>query len=97
MANDPSSIRHNRDHGERIAALEERHDHFISRLNHIDDCIDGMKVQVETEAKLAREDREKLAGLLKIGLGIILGMMLLSGTGPVSLHSLISVLSKINP
>ena len=38
-------------HGERIACLEERYDHVISRLNHLDECVDGVKVQAEQNAE----------------------------------------------
>lgn len=34
-------------HGERIATLESGYEHLVNRINHLDDCVDGVKVQAE--------------------------------------------------
>lgn len=84
-----------RDHGERIATLEERYEHVISRLNHLDDCVDGVKSQAEENAKSVRDNQQLWDRRWWIGLGVVGALIFFSGSGFVSLKELVGLLSKL--
>jgi len=83
-------------HGERIATLEERYDHVISRLNHLDECVDGVKVQAEENAELARKNRELWDRRWWVGLGFVGALIFLSGSGFLSLKELANLVAKLS-
>jgi hypothetical protein len=84
-------------YGERIASLEKGYETVVSRLNHLDDCLDDAKGQAAADfatiqAKLAQWDKKWW-----VGVGVIIGVVLISAGGPVSIKGLIELLSKIHP
>lgn len=83
------------DHGERIATLEAEYANVIFRLNHLDDCVDGVKVQAEENADLARKNRELWDRRWWVGIGFVTALIFLSGSGFVSLKELIVLISKL--
>ena len=78
-------------HGERIVCLEERYDHVISRLNHLDECVDGVKVQAEQNAEKARKNERLWDRRWWIGLGVVGTLIFISGSGFVSLKELVAL------
>ncbi len=89
-----STTDHSRQHGERIAALEERFEHLVSRLNHLDSCVDSVKVQAEKNAEYARRNERLWDRRWWIGLGIVGTLIFFSGSGFVSLKEFVNLLSK---
>ena len=83
-------------HGERIATLEEKYDHVIRRLNHLDQCVDGVKVQAEANAAEARKNARLWDRRWWIGLGVVGTLIFISGSGFVSLKELIGLLAKLS-
>ena len=84
-----------RGHGERIASLEERFNHLLARINHLDVCLDEAKTQAAKDAAIIKKKLDTWDGRWKYGIGIIIGTILASGSGTVSLKSLIDLLSKL--
>ena len=82
------------DHGERIATLESEYAHVLHRLNHLDECVDGVKVQAAKNAAEARENRELWDRRWWIGIGFVGALIFLSGSGFLSLKELIMLFGK---
>ncbi len=83
------------EHGERIATLEAGYEYVISRLNHLDDCVDGVKVQAEDNAELSRKNERTWDRRWWVGLGVVGTLIFISGSGFVSLKELVGLLQKI--
>jgi hypothetical protein len=78
-----------RPHGERIASLEKGFEGMVDRLNHLDVCLDEAKVQsaenfVAIQKKLSTWDNR-----WKYAIGVIVGAVLVAGSGTVSLQNLL--------
>lgn len=77
--------------GERVAALETMiHTalpEFNARLNHLDECVDGVK-------KEASDREKKWDKRWNIGLGIVLAFIVAAGSGTISLKSLLELMGK---
>jgi hypothetical protein len=82
------------DHGERIATLEAEYAQVILRLNHLDECVDGVKVQAEENAALARKNERLWDRRWWIGLGFVAALIFLSGSGFVSLKEVAMLIAK---
>jgi|GEM_PF-6009879 len=81
--------------GERVATLEAGLRTVIDRLNHLDACVDGVKVQAENNADLARRNRDIWDRRWWIGIGFVTALIFLSGSGILSLKELIGLFSKL--
>jgi len=81
--------------GQRIAVLEERYDHLVSRLNHLDTCIDGVKEQAAENAGLVRQNMETWDRRWWVGLGFVGALIFLSGSGLLSLKELLALFAKL--
>lgn len=92
MPNDPLAIRHS---GERLAALEERYDHLVERINHLDGCVDDVKKQILEHGEALEKNMQTWDRRWWVGLGFVGALMFLSGSGFVSLKSALDVISKI--
>jgi hypothetical protein len=86
------------DIGERIATLEARYAEVVSRLNHLHDCIEGVKLQAAEDADLVRKNAKvwderwffgKGAFWTAAAVGTILG-----GIGLVRLNEILSALAR---
>jgi hypothetical protein len=82
--------------GQRVAALEVEFGNLVNRLNHLDDCLDDAKNHAASNFKVIQEKLSAWDTRWKIGLGIIVGMIVASGSGVVSLKSFIELLAKIH-
>ena len=69
----------------RLERLEQWRDDITLKMDHLDKCMDSVR---ETVAKW---DRRFL-----LGLGIIAGLILASGSGTLSLKALIDLLTKLH-
>ena len=76
-----------RQHGERIRALEMAFSHIQARLDHLDECVDGVKNQ-HRETQAVWEKR------WYIGIGLVGGVLIASG---LSLWKIVEILGKIRP
>lgn len=88
----------NKNHGERIASLEERFNNLLSRINHLDECLDDAKIQSAKDAAIIKKKLDtwdERWTRWKIGFGVIIGAILASGSGTVSLKTLIDLLAKL--
>jgi len=85
--NENTGLRHQ---GERIATLESAYGEIVHRLNHLDECVDDVK-------KVAAENQRIWEKRWYIGIGIVVGITLLAGSGTISLKTLIDLLSKVHP
>ena len=81
----------------RLGRLEANHMEIMRRLDHLDGCVDDAKSQAATAADLTRKNTELWNGRWKIGIGILIGVALATGSGVVSLKSIIELFSKIHP
>ena len=90
MANDPSR------YGERIATLETKFGDLVSRLNHLDNCLDEAKENAKGNFESIREKLSEWDVRFKVGLGVIVGMVIAAGSGTISLKSLIEWFSKLH-
>lgn len=81
-------------HGERIASLEERYTHLLVRINHLDECVDGVKEVAEKNAEIVRSNIEIWNRRWWIGMGVVAGVCVVTGSGTISLKSLLDVLGK---
>ena len=82
--------------GERVAILESEYREVVRRLNHLDDCIDGVKMQAEENAELARKNRDLWDRRWWIGIGFVGALIFLSGSGFLSLKELIGLVAKLS-
>lgn len=67
----------------------------MQRLDHLDECVDSVKVQAAENAELVRANAQKWDGRWKLGIGIVIGVALATGSGTVSLKSLLDLFGKI--
>jgi hypothetical protein len=81
--------------GERLAALEERVEHIVSRVSHLDECVDGVKIQAEQIADLARENRQLWDRRWTIGVTVVVVLIFVSGSGWVSLKEVVGLAAKL--
>jgi hypothetical protein len=95
VPNDPSGIRHNREHGERIASLERDMAHIVDRINHLDECVDSVKVQAEEIAEESRNNARLWDRRWWVGIGIMGTLVFVSGSGVISLKELIQLVAKV--
>jgi hypothetical protein len=79
----------------RITRLEDSHRSLVQRLDHLDECVDSVKVQAAENAELVRANAQKWDGRWKLGIGIVIGVALATGSGTVSLKSLLDLFGKI--
>lgn len=84
-----------KNHGERIASLEERFTHLLARINHLDECLDDAKTQAAKDAAIIKQKLDTWDSRWKYGIGIIIGAILVSGSGTVSLKTLLELLGKL--
>ncbi len=82
------------DLGSRIAVLEERYEHLMRRLNHLDECVDGVKIQAEENAELSRKNERIWDRRWWIGLGVVGSLIFIGGSGPFSLKEVLNLLSR---
>jgi hypothetical protein len=82
--------------GERVATLESEYKAIVNRLNHLDTCVDSVKVQAEENAELARKNRDLWDRRWWIGIGFVAALIFLSGSGFVSLKQLAELVSKLS-
>jgi hypothetical protein len=82
-------------YGERIASLEARFIELVGRLDHLDECLDSAKTHAASNFQTITEKLAAWDTRWKIGLGIIVGMLIVSGGGVVSLKSIIELIGKI--
>lgn len=99
-----------REHGDRLASLEERFNHMSAelshqtkQLNHLDDCVDSVRTEAVENASAVNEKLrvwekrfDLWSGRLKSALWVLLGAVLAAGSGTVSLKSLIDLIGKIH-
>lgn len=83
-------------HGERIASLEERYTQLTTRLNHLDQCLDGAKLQAAENFSAIQKKLTEWESRWKFALAFLLGAIIAAGSGTVSLKSLIDLLEKIH-
>lgn len=69
---------------------------MINRLNHLDECVDGVKVQAEENAVEARKNARIWDRRWWIGLGVVGALVFFSGSGFVSLKELVNLFQKIS-
>lgn len=82
-------------HGERIATLESGYEHLVNRINHLDDCVDGVKVQAEKNAAKVDKNHQLWDRRWVAGLAIIGTLIFVSGSGFISLKELVAVIVKL--
>ncbi|MGC2150787.1 MAG: hypothetical protein WA618_01995 [Terriglobales bacterium] len=92
MPTEPYESRHN---GERIAALEKEYEHLLDRINHLDDCVDNVKSQVLQHGEELRKNMLTWDRRWWAGLGFVAALIFLSGSGFVSLKSIVDIFSKV--
>jgi hypothetical protein len=79
----------------RLTVLELGHAEMTRRLDHMDESLDKQTEQAAVNAELTRKNAETWDGRWKLGIGIVIGVALATGSGVVSLKSIIELLSKI--
>lgn len=84
--NENTGIRHQ---GERIAHLEAVYGEIVNRLDHLDECVDKVKLT-------SAENQRLWEKRWYIGIGILVGMTMLAGSGTISLKTLIELFSKLH-
>lgn len=87
------------DLGERIATLEARYEEVVSRLNHLDTCIDGVRAQAAENAYLVRKNSQVWDDRWSFGKGVfwsVSAIMAILGTiGLVRLNEIFNILSHL--
>lgn len=80
-----------RENIEHIVALEVGHIKIFERLDHLDECVDGMKVKLAAwEGQIGKWEKRWRALFW-----LLIGVALASGSGTVSLQHLIEWLKMI--
>lgn len=67
----------------------------MNRLNHLDDCVDDVKQVAAANHAVAEQNQRKWEKRWYLGIGIVVGMTLLAGSGTISLKSLIELFAKL--
>ena len=83
-------------HGERIATLESRFADMLSRMDHLDECVDDVKSHAASNFSAVQAKLSQWDSRWKVALGIIVGMIIMAGSGTVSLKTLLDLLAKIH-
>ena len=84
MNHDARADERHHDNIERLLALENGQQAIVERMDHLDECMDGVK------ANLAKWNRWVLAAFW-----MLMGMILASGSGTFSLQHLLEILKAV--